>query len=298
MQYHSLQWVLDRRNISPGSGGLGTLSIVNGQVEGRPAFAPWTQEYLRNNPAQARRHIIAWHLLRDLMNELINNNPAGIAGVAQSLGSLAILAPDEVLNGVVNKLEQVPARTYGDMGEVGKVILKILYIMNSNPGNLWLGNSIVNSLLPGIRKRSMDALEAASSLQMLIDLARYWASEEDRDTVDSTAHVVTGMTILRYWEETSKYINNEEEYRAVWERSLELARNSLEHLEIDLTPGSKEEAANLADKSSGMLSILAMLLHRDRSQPDLIRDLFGILLTYPEPETDGSADVPMGSGSQ
>lgn len=112
---------------------IGTLGLTRldgriAEVTGRPGlFAIQT-----GGAAQARRHIVAWHTLRNLMNRLIARFNAH--GVAEISRWVAEVADPEVAR---QSTEIALAQVGGDGVEFRLLWLAIM--LNNVPHNLWLG---------------------------------------------------------------------------------------------------------------------------------------------------------------
>lgn len=80
-----------RGGAPPGWGSLGTLRQVGRVMEGRPTFDTEIASAMRSVPGMARRHITAWHNIRDLLN-----------AIRADAGRMRVL--HEVLGGVSSEL--------------------------------------------------------------------------------------------------------------------------------------------------------------------------------------------------
>lgn len=127
------------------SRGIGTLVLArNGDrtptgVEGRPdLFAIAT-----GGASQARRHITAWHTLRNVMNRIIARFGANdLAAIWNDIVELTDPAIRDTALAIANR--EAP----GD--EVARHIISLAVVLNNVPHNLWLGaareNIAINTL--------------------------------------------------------------------------------------------------------------------------------------------------------
>jgi len=292
IQYESLLYAMgvgDRRN--PGAGSFGDLKLVKTgdneadiMIMGRPGFPSYTLKGLRPNPAQARRHIVAWHNIRSRMNRMIAWY--GVSGTAERLRELKVSVPEEVKMEADKCLGKLSAKALGGYGEDGKTILRYLFYMNGNLKNLWLGNSPINSGLPGIYKRTMDKINEAKSPEALVDLAKQWVGAPPSDSIDDTARRYAAMTILDIHEAFKEVIGEEEiEAEDLNQRVLNGLRYqadlALSLLEVDLQPGSPQEAQNLNQEHHGGVAALGYMMHGGAYDAGEVGSLFSMLLDYP-----------------
>jgi hypothetical protein len=186
-----LAYVLGADMSPPGTGSFRSLKVIgNGTTEpfklgGRPAFASETLGLLRAAPGQHRRHITAWHSIRQGMERFLNTPVPSSADAAPPpskadqlkgmwsrselpirirLEAMALSTdktPDQYIR---EKLSLTPDQTYdlndgltetalnshlaadfGALPDLNAQVKCTLFAMNSNPGNLWLGKGSDNS---------------------------------------------------------------------------------------------------------------------------------------------------------
>lgn len=319
IQYNTLAWLMGSYRRTPGAGSLADVSLTaQGVVTGRPGFSVYTQQYMKaiedktgHNPTNARRHVVAWHTIRSLMNLLISSidgQPAAaqtdseeeeknddaelsadqrVQRVAQMLSAIdASKVPDAVKSEADDLLKKMPDRPFGGHGDAGKTILRSLFIMFGNPLNLWWGNSRANSRLPGIYTRTMNKLKAEGTKEKLLALANTWTTVEG-ETIDATARLVAGMAIK---EADDEMAGRTPEQTAI-AIMLEQASTALVLLEVDFQPGSLAEAAEIWREDRSELIAMGCQLHEQRiamelgrySDPAEVMTFFALMHRYPDP---------------
>lgn len=161
----------------PGMASMGSLRAdANNLAAGRPHFHPDIVGGMKTVPGQHRRHIIAWHTLLAFTNK-----------VYQALGPKAIA----VLEGRIKVLAQLNDPRLGKAQELldkvsdpaAKILLSALYVMNSNPENLWVGEGKENS---GIN---------IGRITLLGEMAK-WQSVEDMVLSVDNWGLVTGTSAV------------------------------------------------------------------------------------------------------
>lgn len=163
----------------PGAGSLGGLKPDGqGGATGRPHFHPDIVKGLPTKPGQHRRHIIAWHTLLAFINKV-----AGALGakafelLAQRLAELEHIG-DARLATARQLAEKVPGAD-----KDAQVLLCALYVMNSNPKNLWVGPGKENS---GINTGRIAILNEMGKWRVTEDMVLgvdAWGSASNETTV-------------------------------------------------------------------------------------------------------------------
>jgi hypothetical protein len=280
-QYNALRWVMGTSDRAPGAGSLGDLKVTtDGEIDGRPGFPAYTQGHHRPDPVEARRHVVAWHRIRSLMNQMISAL-GGVNNAADELGQLKIEVPKQVSDEADRLLARRPDRVAGGFGANGKLLLRILFIMNGNPDNLWVGSSAVNSQLPGIYKRTVDAIEKCQSLAGIVELAKTWEAAPDTDQIDDTARRAVAREMLVYWHAIAGLPETEANPDGARHGFVRQAELTLKDLEVDLTPGSRVEGGRVRDERLARIGTLGRLLHGEEFHTRTVLALFQELLLYP-----------------
>lgn len=184
-----------KKSAPAGAASLKDLRIdKDGNVLGRPGFSPYTKDFIMTNPTQHRRHIIAWHTQRSFFSALYKAGP-------KELAELLELAFDDAYQGVVEEAEElvsdVPEATFGkaEHRQYGRILLKALFIMNSNVNNLWAGVGQENSEINTASHTVAKAIEHREMISDLLSLAREWVVGTE-NTITSIAKRVSAQIII------------------------------------------------------------------------------------------------------
>ena len=323
-QYNTLAWMMDKYSRTPGAGSLADVRLSSeGVVTGRPGFPAYTQKYMKAvedktgpNPNNARRHLVAWHTIRALMNLLIKNydDQDAVVGmdtkeeekkddaelsisdkvkrVAQLLENIsAPNVPDAVSKEADDKLQNMPKSPFGGHGDAGKIIFRSLFIMFGNPLNLWWGNLSANSRLPGIYNNTVDKMKNQKNQGELLTLASTWTSVED-NTINATAYLVAGMAINEANEKMPVGTSEQDAFNLM----LEQANIALTLLEVDFQPASLFEAGELLREDRKDLILLGCQLHEQKIAMEQgrafdeakVMEFFTLMHRYPNPIADQS----------
>ncbi|MER0243779.1 DUF4157 domain-containing protein [Streptomyces sp. HSW2009] len=152
-----LNYVNNGGTSAPGAGGLGSMVIKDRALIGRPAFAPSTMTTRSVAPGQHRRHIIAWHNIRELLNRAYQGHGQTLITYLESK-----LGDDQVDQDMAQQantaMGNLPKAAYGKAGEAdGRVLMAAAYVMNSSVDNLWVGpgqeNTEINRLSRSLQER-------------------------------------------------------------------------------------------------------------------------------------------------
>lgn len=125
---------------APVNPGIGTLAVGEAGVSGRPGlFAVET-----GAPTHARRHIVAWHSLRDVMNVIIARwGPGGLAELSDELVDVGPPRLKDTAEAIAEK--------QAEKGSHAFKIIRLAVILNNIPSNLWSGaakeNISINTLV-------------------------------------------------------------------------------------------------------------------------------------------------------
>lgn len=123
----------------PGMASMGSLRAdADNLIAGRPHFHPDIVKGMETKPGHHRRHIIAWHTLLAFTNKVYRAlGDKAIAMLEERIKALA-LDKDARLLKAQELLDKVP-------DPAARTLLSALYVMNSNPENLWVGEGKENS---------------------------------------------------------------------------------------------------------------------------------------------------------
>ncbi|MEZ0374139.1 MAG: hypothetical protein ACAI44_33925 [Candidatus Sericytochromatia bacterium] len=146
-----LKWSFDPSSRPTGVGSLGTMKISRDEgVKGRPGFSAITLDKHQTRAGEHRRHITAWHSMRTTVNALITRPGGGGVDelVAQMYPKLeASRRSNPVLARACDEVEEYIKKAYPRETPANKKLMTLMFVMNSNPSNLWPGNGRVNSTI-------------------------------------------------------------------------------------------------------------------------------------------------------
>ncbi|WP_052808745.1 DUF4157 domain-containing protein [Streptomyces cyaneogriseus] len=128
----------------PGIGSFGTMTMHGtNAITGRPNFASSTKADLPTPPMQHRRHVIAWHNIRDLLNRAYaTHGRALISYLETKLTDVHTGMSAESDASIAN----MPRAEFGtDDPAEAEVLMRAAYVMNSSVKNLWVGSGRENS---------------------------------------------------------------------------------------------------------------------------------------------------------
>ncbi|MEZ0375127.1 MAG: hypothetical protein ACAI44_38935 [Candidatus Sericytochromatia bacterium] len=175
----ALKWSLGEEMPAPGTSSLGDLQLRAGasgrlQFSGRPAFSEETNRSVRIEVGQARRHITAWHTMRNTVNGLL---AAGVAPDTLADTLRAAILPDSAGArnyaagfALTERIRPVP-------GEAEKRLIAVMFAMNSNTANLWPGNAHMNISINSLRAQMERSLERCGEDRgRLLGQADTWAN--------------------------------------------------------------------------------------------------------------------------
>lgn len=184
------------------SSSLHTLTINNLDVEGRPLFSKYTVQYLETKHQQHRRHIGAWGDMRKYMSlALAKTQQAGTRDVFLSvlrelLKERCQALPKIFVQEFDQLIKDVSERRFGDLEkDEGEAVLKVLYLANSNPNNLWVGSDSENISINSTATHMLAKLNACQVLKDLRGLIAIWETESDQSTNPGRAKALAVQTL-------------------------------------------------------------------------------------------------------
>lgn len=225
-----------------GGSGFGDLDTSpGGPISGRPAFPQLTQHNVSVKAGQHRRHILAWHSIRQFVSLAFAAKP-GV--VLETIAGFVNKPPDPLSYDVLGEAYQhvfkqrEKAKSGATTGLQPEELLKIgLFVMNGNPRNLWPGKGTTNSAINTAQLHMEEALSGVTTFKALSDLAEKWANS-DAKVIYATAtklgaDVLTqkGTEVLSAWEHGGKVTPEATEVAAVVD---EVRKYVLSNLQIDV----------------------------------------------------------------
>lgn len=176
--------VLAHAGIESGSGGsgFGDLDTTPGDpISGRPAFPQLTQLNVSVKSGQHRRHILAWHSIREFVSLAVAAKPGVVFG---TIAGFVNQPPDTLSNdALVEAYQHVFSQREKARSDATSLqpeeLLKIgLFVMNGNPRNLWPGKGTTNSAINTAQMHMEKALSAVTTFAGLSALAQKWATSK------------------------------------------------------------------------------------------------------------------------
>ncbi|MFF3735161.1 DUF4157 domain-containing protein [Streptomyces sp. NPDC002476] len=172
----------------PGIGSFGTMTMHGKKaIIGRPNFAASTRADLTTQPMQHRRHVIAWHNIRDLLNRAYATHGRTLISYLETkLTDVHAGMSAESDASVVN----MPPAEFGtgDRAEA-EVLMRAAYVMNSSVKNLWVGsgqeNSEINILSRFLQESIPQTPDAVETWMVSLRNARF-----------SSPRTTTAVTVL------------------------------------------------------------------------------------------------------
>ena len=230
-------------------------------IEERPGFPTVTQENLRPQRGQARRHILAWHDISKFVSMAYNQKRNVVIGTIQEQARNALLGgPDPATAHAFGEaLRYVdPARaSRGDLNLTDSEWLKLgLFVMNGNPRNLWLGQSRANSTINTAQMHMNNALNGVTKFAELADLHGKWNNTKGTE-IYKTATRLGAEVLLRAGHEfyhefalTNDATGEPEFVKKAVERVREWI---ISNLEIDVLGSHKAQTLIAQEKAASLL---------------------------------------------
>lgn len=182
-ELRAVKWSMGMEMPPPGAATLGDLSInTQGRLQGRPGFDVTTLTGVPIGAGEARRHIMAWHTMRDTINGALNNGMT----VQEVVGELTVglnAGQHPLRDDVLQRGLDMANAAYPHANNETRQLLALMYTMNSNPDNLWPGSSQVNSTINAVSGAVHNALMGCQNEQELRDLVNGWDAPMGHPTI-------------------------------------------------------------------------------------------------------------------
>lgn len=284
-QYRCVCYALGLQQTPPRAGGLSNLRLAGLEAHGRPTFPKHTQEKLNHeSPLSARRHILAWHAIRDLANRYVAAVKEGPA--AASFARWLDEAKPKLPQAVNDDLKRIfppdgskpPKAVFGGNEALGRALLPALYVMNGNPKNLWMGDSAENSAIAAKFAHAKEAILARKDANSLLAAARDWVKAAPK-TNDSLWWA--GRAILDAAEDADLDGHDPGELLTLLRA---VAFMGIAGLDVDEAPlDEKDKAYKAGHKRMGELAARAYQAVYGKGEPieKVAPDVFKELLAYP-----------------
>jgi hypothetical protein len=242
-----------------GGSGFGSLDTSGKEFEGRPAFPAITQATITLKAGQHRRHILAWHDIREFMQLAYGVHRdtviTTIAQVADRPGPGADMAFADAWEHVMKGREKThnTAPTLSD-----PEWLKIaLFVMNGNPRNLWPGKGRINSALNTAQMAMNEKLAAVTTFAGLGQLAEEWMAGKGKEVYKTATRAAAemlmqeGTKVYSLWEYQGR--RPDQEQPLVKDVVSRVSRHIVSNLEIDVFGDNKEQNEHIQALSKQLL---------------------------------------------
>ena len=160
----------------PGLGDLRSLAFDQDKIVGRPSFHGETNTKLETKAKQHRRHIIAWHNIREFANKAYAAMGTRISEIIDPL--LAKLEKLKLYHETKAKVEKLTG-----LDDTKKKLLVAVFIMNSNPANLWVGEGKENSGINTAGATVLAKMNAWKHIDGIFSDIDEWDEKEEAATV-------------------------------------------------------------------------------------------------------------------
>ncbi|WP_327311795.1 eCIS core domain-containing protein [Streptomyces sp. NBC_01243] len=184
----------------PGIGSFGTMTMHGtSAIIGRPIFAASTKADLPTPPMQHRRHVIAWHNIRDLLNRAYaTHGRALISYLETKLTDVHAGMSAESDASVAN----MPDAEFGiDDPDEAEVLMRAAYVMNSSMKNLWVGpgreNSEINRLSRFLQESIPQTPDAVETWMVSLRKARFSSPQATIALTDLIARLEQTLATLQ-----------------------------------------------------------------------------------------------------
>jgi hypothetical protein len=243
------------------SSGFGSLDTANQPITGRPAFPTLTQQNIPVKAGQHRRHVLAWHTIREFVSIAYG---ARRAPVVEEIWKAVHAPPDPAVEqAVAEAFKHVVSgreKTHAASGELSDAeLLKIgLFVMNGNPRNLWAGKGTINSAINTAQMTMNKDLDGVATFKGLSDVAIRWQAAKGKavyaTATDLGADTLTVEATRAYEAWAMGGAQQAQEATAVNGVIAKVSQYVLSNLELDvlgetkaMTEIANEKASSLAD---------------------------------------------------
>ena len=261
-----------------GGSGFGSLDTSGKEFEGRPAFPEITQKSITLKAGQHRRHILAWHDLREFMQIAYaakrDSVIMTIAKTCETPDPATAYAVGEAF-GLVMKGREKTKNTTAQLTD--EEWLKVgLFIMNGNPRNLWAGKGTTNSAINTAQMAMTKDLAAATTFAALGQLATKWSADKGKAIYNASTAVASdllfhhGTLAQSAWEHQGKQPLQEPVLvKGVVDT---VSQWVVSNLQIDVLGDSKSQTEFVQEMSKGLQEARLVIDHVVQ-HPEAINDV-------------------------
>jgi hypothetical protein len=241
-----------------GFGSLDTSTTGASGISGRPAFPKITQVNIPLRAGQHRRHILAWHTIREFVSLAHAAHPKAVIGsIWQKYHAPADDASGQAFAEAHQHVASGREKSHaGSGGLTDEEMLKIgLFVMNGNPRNLWPGKGSTNSAINTAQMHINSALNEVKTFNDVAALAEKWDKAPGK-VVYSTATTLAatvlwqkGTEALSVWDQT-KEAAKEKDYVASVVQAVQ--QYVVSNLEIDVMSDVKAQNEIAHEKAEAL----------------------------------------------
>jgi hypothetical protein len=276
-----------------GGSGFGDLDTSGTPLTGRPAFPKITQVNIPLRSGQHRRHILAWHTIREFVSKMY---AAQRPVVIETIWKMQSDPPDETVaqafaegfQHVVSGREKSGAGS--GMLNDGELLKVGLFVMNGNPRNLWGGKGSTNSALNTAQMHMNAALEKVTGFAGFEALVKTWSDAKGKavyqTATDLGAQVLSEAANTEWlaWQATNDPTKEEDYVQNVIRK---VQAYVISNLETDVMGDSKVQNEIAVEKYDALKDPIALIDNvasglADPSEvpPEIVAEAMRQFMTY------------------
>lgn len=261
-----------------GGSGFGSLDTSGKEFEGRPAFPQLTQKAITLKAGQHRRHILAWHDMREFMQIAYGaQRDTVIMTIAKTFDQPGPGTDTAVAEawGLVMKSREKTKNTAGNVADE-EWLKMALFVMNGNPRNLWAGKGTTNSAINTAQMAMTKELDAITTFEDVAQLATKWSADHGK-AIYNTSTTLASQVLLQYgtlawslWEHQGKQAAQQAELlKGVVAKVSEWV---LSNLQQDVLGDNKAQTELVNEMSKGLKDARLVIDHVVQN-PELIKSV-------------------------
>jgi hypothetical protein len=239
-----------------GASGFATLDLRGPAFKGRPSFPQHTQETVKVMGKQHRRHIFAWHDIREFLwraREMYRQE------VLETIAWLCQNHPAGSSKAIEEGIEH--ARKQPSQSQEQDLLRVALFVMNGNVRNLWAGSGRINSTLNAVGMSLRKDLADVKDFTGIRELVEKWRRATDGSDPALAAKSL-GWQLLNVaceqWAAVKGPTPEKEETHLL--RAIRTVNNwVISNLEIDILGESKKTTERVQEQWSGLSRSIATM---------------------------------------
>lgn len=276
-----------------GGSGFGSLDTSGPPFSGRPAFPSITQTNVPLKGGQHRRHILAWHQIRDFVSLTYAAQPQAVVGaILRAFNAPADLAVADAIAEAHKHVESARAKSHAGPGVLShEEVLKVgLFVMNGNPRNLWAGKGSTNSAINTAQMHMNTALDGVTTFAALAGLAATWKNAQGKEIYRTATTLGANVLIAEGSKAHERFAlaNGATPEATLVAEVVEKVRQYVtSNLELDVVGDVKAQTEIAQDKAAALREPIAIIDHVARGvvnpavlDPKFIDIAIGEFLTY------------------